>query len=171
MLGAGDSDGSNSGGLSFVYTTNDVGCGFRNELWYESWQGVLFAFYDARARAFEASLFQSDLSVAESEEAAAFIESYERRDDLVLLVVTSRWFRMSEEHTLRDAVKRCGGSVGWRSRIWAEQLVIRMIEFFWRRRWTRICLLMFYPRRRPWMCLNGRPMASYCWSGNIASVN
>jgi len=107
---AGDSDGSNSGGLSFVYATNDVGCGFRNELWYESWQGVLFAFYDAKARAFEASLFQSDLSVAQSEEAAAFIESYERRDDLVLLVVTSRWFRMSEEHTLRDAVKRCGGS-------------------------------------------------------------
>ena len=50
------------------------------------------------------------MTVAESQAAAAFIATYEERDDLIFVVVTNEYFKLHWEPLLPAALKRCGAT-------------------------------------------------------------
>ena len=100
-----------SGDSGFVATQSEAGCRFRDPLWSTSTYSIFFGFYDAKTRSLEASYEPGyEMTVAESQAAAAFIATYEERDDLIFVVVTNEYFKLHWEPLLPAALKRCGAT-------------------------------------------------------------
>ena len=72
---------------------------------------IFIGFYNAKTRSLEDYYDKNHLTVANSEGAADFIESYEARDDLIFVVFTTyRYEYLEWEPRLPAALKRCGAT-------------------------------------------------------------
>ena len=99
-----------TGTNGFVATQSEAGCRFRDDLWSTSHR-IFIGFYNAKTRSLEDYYDKNHLTVANSEGAADFIESYEARDDLIFVVFTTyRYEYLEWEPRLPAALKRCGAT-------------------------------------------------------------
>mgnify|MGYP003307879992 FL=1 len=89
---------------------SEAGCRFRDDLWSTAYR-IFIGFYNAKTRSLEDYYDKNHLTVANSEGAADFIESYEARDDLIFVVFTTyRYEYLEWEPRLPAALKRCGAT-------------------------------------------------------------
>ena len=77
-----------TGTSGFVATQSEAGCRFRDDLWSTAYR-IFIGFYNAKTRSLEDYYDKNHLTVANADGAADFIESYEARDDLILVVFTT----------------------------------------------------------------------------------
>ena len=72
---------------------------------------IFIGFYNAKTRSLEDYYDKNHLTLANADGAADFIESYEARDDLILVVFTTyRYEYLEWEPRLPAALKRCGAT-------------------------------------------------------------